>query len=117
MNARQMNYNGSKWIRPEKRLAIYIRDNFHCVYCGKDLRNVKAKLRTLDHVVAVAHGGVNTQHNLVTCCKRCNESKGNKTLREWEIYRKNPLMRERVWAAIMTPLPLTLAKAILAGEI
>ena len=63
------------WIRQEKRLAIYSRDNFSCVYCGES-----GKL-TLDHVVPVASGGCNSHTNLVTSCLTCNSSKGKKSIK------------------------------------
>lgn len=74
-----MNKHGSKWIRPEKRLAIYIRDGWDCVYCrtvfplGRDL--------TLDHIVPRSLGGGNDAANLVTCCLSCNSSRQDAPLR------------------------------------
>ena len=67
------------WIRPEKRLAIYVRDGLACCYCGESVED-GAKL-TLDHVKAYSHGGDNAATNLVTCCHRCNSSRGNRPVR------------------------------------
>ena len=55
---------GSKWIRPVKRLAIYARDGFACVFCGATMEQ-GARL-TLDHVVPCLLGGDNKENNLVT---------------------------------------------------
>jgi 5-methylcytosine-specific restriction endonuclease McrA len=63
---------GSKWIRRNKRLAIYRRDDNCCVYCGKDL---SCEVATLDHVLACELGGTNHESNLVTACVSCNSSK------------------------------------------
>ncbi len=63
------NKHGSKWIRPERRRAIYARDNWQCVYCGAD------DSLTLDHVVPRAEGGGNESENLVTACLSCNSSR------------------------------------------
>ncbi len=63
---------GSNWIRREKRLAIYRRDDHRCVYCGEDLA---AAVATLDHVTPCELGGSNDARNLVTCCLSCNSSK------------------------------------------
>lgn len=69
---------GSKWIRPEKRQAIYLRDGLACVYCGRsDL------LLTLDHVTPCELGGTNEAGNLVTACVSCNSAKQDLTLRQW----------------------------------
>lgn len=66
--------NGSKWIRPNKRAAIYARDGFQCVYCGS-----QSKL-SLDHVKPTKN---NTPSNLVTCCISCNSAKQRVTSRAW----------------------------------
>lgn len=46
-------WQGGKWIRPDKRLAIYLRDRFECSYCGTDLANAKRASVTLDPVWSV----------------------------------------------------------------
>ena len=63
---------GSKWIRRNKRLAIYRRDDHRCVYCDADLA---CEVATLDHVVPCELGGTNHESNLVTACLSCNSSK------------------------------------------
>lgn len=70
---------GMNWIRPEKRLAIYLRDGMACAYCGATLED-GAKL-TLDHLTPHSIGGTNEAGNLVTCCHRCNSSRGNRSVR------------------------------------
>ncbi len=61
---------------PQLRLSrhsILARDAHTCQYCGsmKDL--------TIDHVQPRWMGGKNTWDNLVTCCRKCNLKKGEKT--------------------------------------
>jgi hypothetical protein len=68
---------GSKWIRQEKRLAIYMRDGLACVWCGIGIES-GAQL-SLDHLTPYSHGGSNDETNLVTCCSRCNSSRGNRS--------------------------------------
>lgn len=75
---RKAGWNGMNWIRQEKRLAIYLRDGMACAYCGAAAEN-GASLQ-LDHVRSVERGGNNCASNLVTCCDRCNQSKGCRTL-------------------------------------
>jgi hypothetical protein len=75
------NWQGMNWIRQDKRLAIYLRDNLACAYCGEGVEQ-GAKL-TLDHVRPHACGGSNHESNLVTCCSTCNSSRGKRSVREF----------------------------------
>jgi 5-methylcytosine-specific restriction endonuclease McrA len=56
------------------RRSVFARDNYVCQYCG-----ATAKELTIDHVVPKRHGGKALWENLVTCCRRCNSRKGDKT--------------------------------------
>ena len=55
------------------RRGVLRRDNHLCAYCGK-------AASTIDHVVPRSRGGVDSWENLVACCLRCNNAKGDKTL-------------------------------------
>lgn len=63
-------WQGAKWIRPEKRKAIYARDNHTCAYCGET-----GKRLSLDHIVPACNGGTNHETNLTTACETCNKSR------------------------------------------
>ena len=58
-------------MSPKKRIAVYRRDNFKCVFCGatEDL--------TIDHKIPRSKGGTNAFDNLQTACVKCNTEKGN----------------------------------------
>lgn len=73
---------GQNWIYPPKRLAIYMRDGFACAYCGK---GVEAGVTlTLDHLVPYSKGGaIIDPKNLITACRNCNSSRGNRSLKEF----------------------------------
>jgi 5-methylcytosine-specific restriction endonuclease McrA len=71
---------GSKWIRRNKRLAIYRRDDHRCLYCDVDLTTVVA---TLDHVVPCELGGTNHESNLVSACIHCNSAKRDLPIRKF----------------------------------
>lgn len=77
---RKAGWQGSKWIRPEKRQALYDRDDHKCIYCGGNGDDSKL---TLDHLTPVELGGGNEAKNLVTCCLACNSSKQHKTVRQF----------------------------------
>lgn len=72
--------SGKDWIRESTRQAIYHRDGDACVACdGGPL--------SLDHVDPCGGNGCG---NLITLCKTCNSSKGERTFQRWrpELMRK-----------------------------
>lgn len=68
---------GMHWIRPEKRLAIYLRDGLACCWCGA---TCEQDTLTLDHCKPHSMGGSNDAVNLITSCRRCNSSRGTRSL-------------------------------------
>ena len=61
--------------RALSRKNILVRDRHTCQYCT---RSYAANDLTLDHVVARSRGGKSTWENLVACCRRCNNRKGDR---------------------------------------
>jgi HNH endonuclease len=55
------------------RQAIHLRENGRCFYC---LRQVTARVKSIDHVVPTVQLGRNSYRNLVSCCMECNSKKG-----------------------------------------
>jgi 5-methylcytosine-specific restriction endonuclease McrA len=47
-----------------------------CVYCG-------ARYEHIDHIVALASGGLHCVENLTTACASCNLNKWSKSLENW----------------------------------
>ncbi len=78
---RKENWQGMNWIRQEKRLAIYLRDNLACVWCGDSVEN--GAQFSLDHVKPFCKGGKNETENLITACSRCNSSRGKRTIKDF----------------------------------
>ena len=78
---RRDSWQGMNWIRQEKRLAIYLRDGLACAYCGAGVES-GAQL-SLDHLIPHSAGGSNHETNLVTCCSRCNSSRGDRPVEEF----------------------------------
>tara|TARA_R100000458_G_C8260711_1_gene236240 strand:+ start:200 stop:694 length:495 start_codon:yes stop_codon:yes gene_type:complete len=58
------------------RMNIYWRDDYRCQYCHDKFPQSKL---TLDHVIPKSRGGPKSWENIVACCERCNQKKGNKT--------------------------------------
>ena len=106
-----MNPQGAKWIRRERRLALYLRDGFRCVYCGVTLCDHKPDDITLDHVDprAIFESLDHSNGNLVTACLSCNVAKGDYLVSEWLT---GPAL-SRVLSILTQPVPQTFALAIL----
>jgi len=75
---RKASWHGMNWIRQSTRLAIYLRDNLCCQYCGTSIEDDSVQL-TLDHIVPFNSRRVNNSPmNLITCCHACNCSRGKR---------------------------------------
>lgn len=57
---------------------VFRRDGYACRYCGKN--DVPL---TIDHAVCWEEGGPSTVANLVSACRPCNRSRGNKPFAAW----------------------------------
>ncbi len=60
---------------PVSRRGVLRRDGHRCAYCSKSAN-------TIDHVQPKSRGGKDTWENLVACCLKCNNTKGDRTLSE-----------------------------------
>lgn len=60
---------------------ILIRDQWRCLYCGAQL---SLKNATRDHVTPSSMGGRTVIENIASSCKRCNNLKSDKSLRQFE---------------------------------
>ena len=63
------------------RKNIFKRDNYQCQYCKKS--NVPL---TVDHILPKQKGGSDSWENLVSACNSCNLIKGNKLLKDINMY-------------------------------
>jgi hypothetical protein len=63
-------------IRDAIREVVRTRAQFACEYCGVHETN-SGDLLTIDHFQPVGKGGDDSLENLVYCCVRCNQYKGD----------------------------------------
>ena len=56
------------------RFRVLVRDNFTCVYCGRNPVEDGVKLE-VDHIIPKSKGGTDEERNLVTACRDCNQGK------------------------------------------
>ena len=71
---------------PVSRRGVLRRDNQRCGYCS-------SSATTIDHVMPRSRGGLDSWENLVACCLRCNNTKGDRT------------PAEMGWSLRVTPRP------------
>jgi 5-methylcytosine-specific restriction endonuclease McrA len=60
---------------PVSRRGVLRRDSSRCGYCA-------SSATTIDHVIPRSRGGADSWENLVACCLRCNNLKGDRTPQE-----------------------------------
>ena len=60
---------------PVSRRGVLRRDGQRCAYCSSGAT-------TIDHVMPRSRGGADSWENLVACCLRCNNVKGDRTPHE-----------------------------------
>ena len=58
--------------------SVFRRDGYKCRYCG----NNHVPL-TIDHIVLWENGGPTIEQNLITSCKKCNNTRGSMPYKEW----------------------------------
>ena len=77
---------------PVTRRGVLRRDMNRCGYCG-------VHATTIDHIQPKSRGGDDSWDNLVACCQKCNNIKGNRTLSEmgWKLRVRPQAPRGVVW--------------------
>lgn len=113
---------GMNFVRVDLRIALYLRDGLACCYCGSGIED-GAKL-TLDHLTPVSATGKadNSPENLVTCCHKCNSSRGNRDFRLFAVqvaaYLDHGISAEsivaHIEATVQRPVDRVQAREILA---
>lgn len=107
---------GMGWISLQKRLAIYKRDDFDCVWCrGWFATDELGYGLSLDHL----HDRHDHRaENLVTCCPECNSRRSGLSLRRWittlaaDGHESAQTIRARVAAAASRPIDLQEGKRL-----
>jgi 5-methylcytosine-specific restriction endonuclease McrA len=77
---------------PVSRRGVLRRDAHRCAYCAKPAA-------TIDHVIPRSRGGQDSWENLVACCLRCNNIKGDRMLSEigWQLRFTPHMPHEPAW--------------------
>lgn len=72
-------HHRSSYTPPLSNKTLFSRDDFICLYCGKDFHRHDL---SRDHVTPISRNGEDTWNNVVTACKRCNNFKAGRTPQE-----------------------------------
>ncbi len=64
----------SRYISKSVRVAVFRKDNFKCVFCGRSSKQVELQI---DHIYPFGKGGSNEIDNLQTLCIDCNQGKSD----------------------------------------
>lgn len=73
-NINKLDY--SAFTPPLVNTTLFKRDGHQCLYCGNIFSHNQL---SRDHIIPLSKGGNDTWTNVVTSCKRCNNSKGART--------------------------------------
>lgn len=89
----------------------------HCYYCDREYGKHRSKvqktpngliIKTKDHIIPIAKGGINNVRNYIGCCSDCNHLKGSRTTWEFAEFIESinykhmmhqylPLIKKRAW--------------------
>jgi 5-methylcytosine-specific restriction endonuclease McrA len=79
IRGKAMAIKGFTQVPPLNNRELFNRDRQICAYCGGEFGHTKL---TRDHIVPYSKRGLDTWMNVVTCCRSCNERKGNRLLQD-----------------------------------
>lgn len=74
-----------------KRLAAHRRQGGLCFWCGRSIRghireakdHPEHSFSTVEHLIPRCRGGRNTNENIVSACRKCNNDRGNMPVAMW----------------------------------
>ena len=81
--------NASRYISDDMFFAVLDRDDWECVYCGRELfydDDEEEDNVEIDHKLPISRGGKSDFNNLQATCGYCNARKGAKTHEEYLEY-------------------------------
>ncbi|WP_324644167.1 HNH endonuclease [Pseudarthrobacter sp. LT1] len=95
---------GTSQYKKARKRALHlakVRGITHCPYCNVELDydvGLKPNSAETDHVIAHARGGADHHENLAVCCRRCNQSKGDRPAPKTStVLKSKPLKTSRRW--------------------
>lgn len=80
MKRRAIKHQNGVYRISTKELIILYRSK--CFYCSS-IENIEA-----DHIIPISRGGQHSIGNLAPACRKCNASKGSKTVTEWNKWKR-----------------------------
>jgi hypothetical protein len=87
---------------------------YRCAFCGVSAthpRNARQMRLTVEHVLALANGGLDEAGNVAPACAACNSSKRDRSVEEW--YRRQTFFTEARWRKIQRHCPTATGQSTL----
>ena len=72
----------NKATEPRTQFAIFNRDKFKCIYCGRSPLNDQDVELTISHIRPWSSSKDDKADNVATCCKECSKEKTSTFIRE-----------------------------------
>lgn len=69
---------GQRTLETGVQWRVFKRDLYTCRYCANDSTPL-----TVDHLVLWEEGGPSIEANLLSACRKCNKTRGNKSYADW----------------------------------
>jgi 5-methylcytosine-specific restriction endonuclease McrA len=94
-------YVKKPYIAPKfSKRSVFIRDNYQCQYCGKQITKP-----TVDHIIPRSKNGKTNWHNVVTACHSCNNTKGDRSLKEtgMRLLKEPNAPKFLIYSAVISP--------------
>lgn len=73
---RKVRYSISGFVQQK----VWVADNFECKFCFRKMGHVQL---TIDHFMPLELGGLNSEINFISACRKCNKQKGGLHPKDW----------------------------------
>ena len=87
-------------VTRQQLIKCFEEHNGKCAYCGIEIKKPRftpLDHRGFDHIIPRAKGGEHTISNIVVCCRRCNELKGDNDVKHNTIALESSKGNERLY--------------------
>ena len=94
-------------VSDKKKDSVFSDMGYKCWYCGESLNfenYPNPNYGVLDHIEPFIKGGSNKRDNLRSCCFKCNQSKGSKSVEEYRYHLSKNTNQFKAYSSLMDAL-------------